>query len=291
MPSFEPLIQHLAPFAIVSARMGGAFLFAPMIAGLNVPFQYRAMVVFAFSLCVYPLVPIESIASTELTLLGLIPVLASELAIGAVLGLLISLPLTMMQLAGEIIGYQMGLGLAAVYNPDLDATSNPVSTLIYYLAAATFIAIGGLDAIFYGLVRTFESIPIGAFALDEPPMGLYIELLNNSMELGLRVGMPVVGTLFIVLIVLGFIMKTMPQINILSVGFSFKIMAGLIVLFLGVFRMDDAIAYDLGEAMRTIMNWITTFDPSVGRSPIVEPGIPLPSADSPSAMGQMAGGN
>lgn len=258
MLSLEPLIMHAGPFALVAARIGGAFIFGPMMTGLTVPFQYRGMLAFAVALCVYPLVPHERFAGQELDVFALIPVMASELAIGAVLGLLISLPLVMVQLGGDIIGYQMGLGLAAVYNPDLDATSNPASTLIYYMAAAIFLAIGGLDAVFYGLVLTFDRIPLGGFALSEPPLGLYLELLNASMELGIRIAMPVVGTLVIVLIVLGFIMKTMPQINVLSVGFSFKIMAGVAILYLGIFRIDDEIAHHLGESLRAVMHWVST---------------------------------
>lgn len=256
MLSLEPLILHAGPFALVAARIGGAFLFAPMLTGMTIPFQYRALLAFALAVCVYPLVPHERFAGQEIDVLSLAPVMASELAIGAVIGLLISLPLVMVQLGGEIIGYQMGLGLAAVYNPDLDATSNPASTFIYYMAAATFMAIGGLDAVFYGVVLTFSSIPLGAFAMSQPPLGLYLELLNTSMELGIRIAMPVVGTLVIVLIVLGFIMKTMPQINVLSVGFSFKILAGVSILYLGIFRIDDEIAHHLGESLRAVLHWL-----------------------------------
>ena len=46
--------------------------------------------------------------------------------------------------------------------------------------------------------------------------------------MALRISAPAVALVFLVMVAMGFVMKTMPQINVMSVGFAIKILVGIL---------------------------------------------------------------
>ncbi len=264
MLSIEPILDHAVPFTLVLFRLSGLFIFAPVLSSVSIPFQVRTMLAFMLALGVYPLVPAPMQAPPELDLFILLPMVACELMIGAVLGLLVSLPIMAMQLAGYVAGYQMGLSLASAYNPELDTSADISGQLLFYLATASWLAIGGLDMLFYAIVLTFEHLPAGGYDALSPPLDLYLGLLSASMELGLRVAAPVTGMLLLVMIVMGFVMKTMPQINVLSVGFPLKIMVGLSTLLWSIFIIEEVASEELAEVSRIVLQYASGLRPRGG---------------------------
>ncbi|TVS07834.1 MAG: type III secretion protein [Phycisphaerales bacterium] len=264
MLSIEPILDHAIPFTLVLFRLAGLFVFAPVLSSVSIPFQVRTMLAFMLALGVYPLVPASMQTPPELDLFVLLPIVACELMIGAVLGMLVSLPIMAMQLAGYVAGYQMGLSLASAYNPELDTSADISGQLLFYLATASWLAIGGLDMLFYAVVLTFEHLPAGGYDALSPPLELYLGLLSSSMELGLRVAAPVTGMLLLVMIVMGFVMKTMPQINVLSVGFPLKIMVGLSTLLWSIFIIEEVAGEEIAEASRTILQYASGLRPRGG---------------------------
>ena len=252
----DGLLAHLVPFALVTARLGGLFMFAPLLSGSAVPVRVRAMLAVMISLAVYPGLMAGGLARTEpLSLVAIAPVVAAEALIGAAIGLLASIPLVAVQTGGHVMGYQMGLGIASVYNPEMDTQSDAVGELVFYLAVAAFLSIGGLELLFGALVGSFASLPPGAAAMQPGALDLATRLAASGFELALRVAAPVTGIIMLLLLAMGFIMKTMPQINVLSVGFAIKIVVGLIVLGLALRVLDTVVHDELTDGLGMVVRW------------------------------------
>jgi flagellar biosynthesis protein FliR len=255
VPSIEPLLEHVAPFALVVSRIAGLFVLAPLLANRLLPRRFRALLAVMFAAAIYPALPVVWHTAPDLQLVELAPLLVSELLIGLSIGFLASLPILALDMAGYMMGHQMGLGLARVYNPEFGEETDIVGQLLMFIGIAIFIAIGGLEALFLALLTTFERIPLGAFGMDHLPMEIVVGILGSAFELVLRVAAPVLCIIMLLMVAMGFVMKTMPQINILSVGFPLKILLGLLMLILGLVAIQQAATDEIADALSIILHW------------------------------------
>lgn len=257
MPIIDYLHPLVVPFAFVLTRILGLFMFTPLLSSTVLPGQFKALFAFMFALAVFPAAARDGIpqpAVYDVATIGM--VMFGELLIGVVLGLLAGLPIAALQMGGFIMGYQMGLGLAQAYNPEMDGSDDVISQLLFFMGITAYIAAGGLDTVFVALLGSFDRVPVGAFTSQQVPLDLFVSILSSGLELAVRVAAPVLGIILLALLAMGFVMKTMPQINILSVGFAAKIVAGLAMLAVSVGAIDLALREDLFSTLDQILGWV-----------------------------------
>lgn len=260
MPGIEPLLAHVVPFAFVVARMTGLFVFAPMLASLSIPTQVRALLAFIMAAAVYPATP-SHFADVPLDLFGLAPVFVSELLIGVCVGLIASVPVMMLQMGGHVTGFQMGLSMATVYNPEFNTNSDVVGETLFYLGFAVFLAVGGIEATYAALLTTFDNVPVGAMATSSVPLDTYIGLANSGFEMAIRVSGPAMGMVFLVMVAMGFITKTMPQINVMSIGFAIKIVAGLLATAVALQVIANVASDETLRVLTVLGEWVRGLSP------------------------------
>ncbi|NOX59737.1 MAG: flagellar biosynthetic protein FliR [Planctomycetes bacterium] len=218
-PMFLPL------YAMVMFRISGLMIVAPVFGSQAVPVRIRVALAAAVALSVFPVVAPN--LPTDLTIASGLAGVFGELVIGLVLGLATNIVFTGFQLAGMVIGQQAGLGLGQVFNPALNSNTTIVGQLFFIVALTAFVLMGGHRELMRALLDTFSTIPVMSYRTQPNILNLMIELLTMSMTTGLRLVAPVLMSLFIATIVLGFLSRTMPQLNILSVGFVVRILIAL----------------------------------------------------------------
>ena len=260
MRGIEPLLVHVVPFAFVVARMTGLFIFAPMVSSISIPFQVKALLAVIMAAAVYPAVPAH-FAGAPLDLVGLAPVLVSELLIGLCVGVIAAVPIMMIQMGGNVAGFQMGLSMATVYNPDMNSNSDVIGETMFYLGFAVFLAIGGLEATYAALLATFEHVPIGAMARSSVPLDTYVGLANSGFEMALRVSGPAMAMVFLVMVAMGFVTKTMPQINVMSIGFAIKIVVGLLAMAFSIQVIANVASDEMMRVLTILNDWVRGLSP------------------------------
>ena len=170
------------------------------------------------------------------------------------------------QMAGETIGRVSGTMLAEVFDPTSGASVPVFSHLLFMVALAVFVCIGGHRMVMAGLLDTFRSIPPGQAALPEGLAETFVALVTQSFALGLRAATPAITALLLANLVLGLIGRTLPQLNILALGFSINSLLtfGLLMLSLGaavwVFQQQiEPMLEDLIEMLRGALRreWLT----------------------------------
>ena len=79
-------------------------------------------------------------------------------------------------------------------------------------------------------------MPPGEVVIGESMLTLIIDHLTAGMVAGIQVAAPIIAALLLTNLVTGLISRTMPQFNILAVGFSINsmVMLGAMLLSLGV---------------------------------------------------------
>ncbi|MBI1336376.1 MAG: hypothetical protein GC164_05380 [Phycisphaera sp.] len=234
--SLEPILRHLPAWLLVLFRLTGIFLYGPVFGSLGIPMRVKAMLALLLSLCIYPVLLTANRPSAALIapfidhpmgLWQLIGAIASELMIGLVIGFIVSLPLVAMQVSGHVIDQQLGMGLAGIYNPELDEQSGIMGEFFYYMALVTFLLLGGHRVVLGTLIDTFGHVPLGGFHPGVSLVSLLMGMANAAFELAVRVAAPLLCLVFLETVAMGFIARTVPQMNILSVGFPLRILVGV----------------------------------------------------------------
>lgn len=255
MPGIEPLIAHVVPFALVATRMMGLFVFAPILTSASIPVQSRVLLAFMLAAAVYPAIPVQY-ADVPLDLWGLLPLIVSETLIGVCVGLIASIPVMALQLGGHVTGFQMGLSMATVYNPEFETNSDVVGETLFYLGFAVFLTVGGLEATYAALLTTFDNVPLGALAVSSMPLETYVGLATSGFEMALRVSGPAMAMVFLVMVAMGFVMKTMPQINVMSVGFAIKIVVGLLATAMALQVISNVASDEAARVLTILGEWV-----------------------------------
>jgi len=238
----QPILDHLPAWTLVFFRITGLFIFAPLLGAQTIPIRVKLFAALVLSFAVYPvlLTPGTKAAELlgpfiggELSLWALPGLVALELLIGAVIGYVASLPIVGLQLGGHVMDQQMGLGLAAVLAGGGDETGM-ISRFYFLMATAIFVVLGGHVVLVGILAQSFQHVALGGFVFDTSVVQMMVGLLGSAFELAVRVAAPFLCLVFLETVAMGFIARTVPQMNILSIGFPIRILlgVGLIVMLL-----------------------------------------------------------
>ncbi|MCP4834955.1 MAG: flagellar biosynthetic protein FliR [Phycisphaera sp.] len=233
MDAIAIIERSMGPAALVVMRLGGLFIYAPLISMKAVPTRIKGLLVLVTGVGAWAVLAERGVAFPAISVLdpwAMVPLGAAEIAIGAVIGFIASLPIFAMQTGGLIMGQQMGLGFARFYNPAADSESDVLEQVMVYLAISMFLLLGGLDHIFLAVLRSFDYVDAGVFMAEGGAIDLVIGVLLAATEFGLRVAVPLLGVVFLETVAMGFVSKTVPQLNVLSLGFPMRIMLGLVVV-------------------------------------------------------------
>jgi flagellar biosynthetic protein FliR len=158
-----------------------------------------------------------------------------EFLTGALLGLFVRLILAGVMLAGQLLGFQMGLGIANVIDPATSESVSVIAEVLNLLALFLFLELDGHLMAVKVVAKSFEWIPPFSARLDP---ALFLEVVRDGggqmFQVGLALAWPFSLALLLVYLGMGLLARVAPQVNLLVVGFPITIGVGLFVLFLGV---------------------------------------------------------
>ncbi|MBS0191412.1 MAG: flagellar biosynthetic protein FliR [Phycisphaerales bacterium] len=259
----EIITSNLVPFMLVAFRLAGLFLATPLLSSVMIPMRLRPFIVLGLAAAVYPLTPAWHPPETA-SLVQLVPLVVGEALIGFVIGMIASLPMLAADSCGIIIGQQMGFGLAKVYNPEYDAEVDVLGQMLFFVVFGAFLACGGLEHVFRALVSTFQRVGPGGLSISQAPAQVLVGVATSGLELAMRLSLPVVATILLLVVVFAVISKTMPAINIMSVGFTVKVLAGIAVLTLALPSIAAVAGDETTEALRSVDAWVGSLGPAKG---------------------------
>ena len=227
------LFSRFMIFTLVLTRIGALVMTAPIFGSQALPRRARVFLAVAMSLLVTPIHLTSSLPSVQ-NLFDYSRLIVNEALVGLLLGLGINILFGGIQVAGQIVSQMSGLSLADVFNPGFEEDVSVFSQLFYFLTLAVFVAVGGHRIVTESLLQTFAWAPPGHVALGENFVEVLTGILTQSFALGIRAAAPLLTALLLSNIVLGLVSRTLPQINVIAVGFSINSLLALGVLFLSI---------------------------------------------------------
>lgn len=255
------IFEHAIPFILVLFRLAGLFIVSPLLSSTAIPMRFKFLITMMLAAVIYPVLPRELQTPPTMDVGVLLPMVVAEALIGFVLGTLASVPLLCLEASGTLMGQQMGFGLARVYNPEMDAEVDLIGQLMFWLGFGGFLAMGGLGQLIGAIVYTFQRVPIGGGSLIVAPLDGFAALLQSGLELSLRVSAPVTAIVLLLVIVFAVIGKTMPQMNVMNIAFTFKVAAGVGIIALSTFSIATAAGDEMSRAMRFANRWVSELEP------------------------------
>lgn len=182
-----------------------------------------------------------------------------ELLLGVLLGTGMMTVLSGLQIAGQLIDQQSGMGLGEIFNPDLGGSVSITGQLLFWLGTAVFVMLspfGGHLLMVRILAETFETMPVGEAVLSSSLGELLNVLIRQSLVLGLRVAAPLMVMMSLIDLTLGFLNHSVPQINIQSVGFALRALTGTLILAVTLTSIPELLLAPVTETLQGLREFL-----------------------------------
>lgn len=215
---------------LVFVRILSSILTAPLLSHARVPMMIRVGLAGLLTLVSVPIL-LQHETFLKVSELDLFSAMINELLIGATIGLGVTILISAAQVAGQIIGQLAGINLTDSIGGENAQVGGVMAGFFNMLSLAVFALMGGPEMMVTAVLDTFYQVPLGQQVAQSELLELIGVLLGQSLSLAVRAVGPAVAALLITTLTLGFINRTMPQLNMLQFGLN----ANLVVLWLAVF--------------------------------------------------------
>jgi flagellar biosynthetic protein FliR len=173
--------------------------------------------------------------------------LIREVLLGLSIGLVFQLAFAAINMAGEQMAGAMGLGFAAMVDPQTGAQSPVISQFLSILMTMIFLVTEGHHILLRLLTASYDALPIGTNFNGDMFLGI-VKAGALIFSAALLVAAPVVFLIFLTNIVIGFMTRVAPQMNIFSIGFTITIFIGFAVLLISL----PAIGNGMSSLLQTV---------------------------------------
>lgn len=214
---------YLAVF-LVFVRIGGLMIAAPFFGHRSFPVRVRILfsILLAYIVVGFAGPPPPQAHHP----VGFITALAIEAFTGVLMGFAAQFIFWAIQFGAELMGFQMGLSLAQVFNPATQSNSNPLGMLITMTFLLVFILLNGHHEIIKALVGSFQLIPLGGAQVGSGGP-LLLEWMAQFFLTALQFAAPFLATFFMVELTLGIFARVVPQADLFSLSLPIKLIVGL----------------------------------------------------------------
>lgn len=216
---FWPLVRVLALISV-----------APVLSHRAVPHRVKLMLGIFITLILVP--QLESPPLNDVLSATGMSLLVQNILVGVTLGFAVRLVFASLEIAGELVGLQMGLSFAGFFSPATGQAQNAIASFLALLALLMFVAIDGHLMLIHALSESFRLFPMNEVEATPLSFDLLVRLGADMFSIALTLALPFLSVMLLVNIVLGVLARVAPQLNIFAVGFPMTIMVGLGVLFL-----------------------------------------------------------
>jgi flagellar biosynthetic protein FliR len=242
-------------FVVIFARVTGVIVAAPIFGETTVPPQVKAGLALLISLVFYPIVTAPRIGPDP-SVFQLVHLVTVETGVGLLLGFSARLLMAGIELAGEVAGFQMGLGLANVVDPMSGTQIGLLGQMMSLFATLVLVMMDGHHLFIAAVASSYAVVGPGQATLGDPALDSMMMLAAQLFVIGLKVGAPLVVALLAANFAMGLMARSVPQMNVFVVGFPFTIGLGLLFLVIGFPFFIQAVSAVLGDLEMVLMNQV-----------------------------------
>lgn len=246
MTGLEIPAQFLIAYFLIHFRFIGMVFTFPLFAMAAMPMPFRYLIAVILTMASAPAVN-SAMASHAIPLIffdsaiAITVVVLREFLIGALLGLLASLPLVALQVTGEKAGMSMALAMANFMDPATQQQTSLIGQFVFMVGIWFYFRWNGHLLMVQAIVESLRIVPLASmYLMPVTDMGIG-QWLTSLFSIGVRMVLPFYGTILLADVGLGFLARTVPQMNIFVLGLPLKIGLGFFVLMVALPLMVEFI--------------------------------------------------
>ena len=229
MVTFDYSMPQLQLFFFIFLRIGAIVLTAPVFDSPTIPVLFKAGLAFTVSLLIMPILDLETVAY-QAEFLPFVIGAMGEVIMGLMIGIFIKMVFAGVVLAGQLVGYQMGLAMANIMDP---ATSEQMPLLGQFnnlLAILILLAVDAHHLFVKSLIFSFEIVPPYGFQFSSNLTDQFVNFGAEIFVIAIKLGAPVIAVLLLMSVAFGLAARSVPQMNIFFVAAPLKIIVGLLFM-------------------------------------------------------------
>jgi len=247
-----PTPAEIEAFILVLLRVSAMVVLLPVFGDRAVPARVKAGSSLIITVLVFPSVSIpETIGATDHMAMSFVR-MAGEVIAGAAIGFAARVVFAAVQMAGELIGIQMGVSIANVIDPISSTQVSIVSEFLYLVALLVFLTVDAHHTFIVAMAESYKTVPLLGVHLGG---GLAREMLLMTQSMfvtGIKISAPVMAVLLFLNVGLGIVARTVPQINVFVVGFPLQVAVGLVFIGLSMPFLVTLLSWDF-QGMATMV--------------------------------------
>ena len=226
---FDAVIPNIDYFMLMMFRVGGLTLSSPIFGRINVPVQARIGLMIALTYLLFlvfpPIYDLNYVNLAGFALLAL-----GETMIGVTLAIITNMFITIMLVTGHNVDRQIGFGIVSVFDIQ-NQQQIPITGQIFNIVIITvFLVMNGHLRLIEIVGLSIAEFPIGTLALPRYIGVVAAEIFARTFLLGVMISLPIVAAGLTIEVILGVLMRMVPQIHMFVVGIPLKMIVGLFVL-------------------------------------------------------------
>jgi flagellar biosynthetic protein FliR len=226
MGDFANFLPATHALLLAFARCTGFMAFAPILGARTVPQLVKVMLALALASMIAPNLQVHP----SQAFLDWAWLIALETSIGAAMGLAASLLFEIIGFAGSLVDYQVGFGFINVVDPLFGLNVSILSFLYNFLAMVVFLQLNGHHVLIEVFTRSYDLIGLASFSFQTSAIEQMVRQTSSIFELGFRLAAPMTCVMLLLDFSFGMLGKTVPQFQILVIGFPLKVGIGLLAL-------------------------------------------------------------
>lgn len=220
-------LNQLLVVVIIMIRVGPLIFLMPVTGSRSVPSQVKILLTVATAIVLAPVVPVEP-GHLPQTVLGFFIFTLSEVFFAGILAIFTRLIFDAIQIAGQMVGVQMGMGMAGVMDPQFGNQISLIGQFWNLIAILIFLSINGHHLYITTLQESFTWVAPGTLNITQASFAGMTQAASRMFYMAVKIMAPASAAIFFCHIGMGIIAKTVPQIPILIVGMPLNIVVGFI---------------------------------------------------------------
>jgi flagellar biosynthesis protein FliR len=220
------ILLWISSWFLPFVRILGLISTAPILSSRNIPARAKIALAALLAIMVLPfLAPVEGLTLASPSAWG---VLIREMFIGMAIGFLARLVLLVFEIAGELIGLQIGLSYAGYFSPG-SGHGNAIGSFAGILASWMFVTLNGPVLLLSCVIHSYEKLPVGMDQMNRISLdpNRIFGMMSDIFAMSLVLALPVVTLILLINFAMGVATKVAPQLNLFAVGFPILILCGL----------------------------------------------------------------
>lgn len=234
---------------LIFLRISSAFVSAPFFGNRVIPVISKLFISMVISYIIFLSTDTSAIKDVPTGWLLLIYSI-KEVITGLIIGFALQFVFFGISYAGTLMGFEIGLNLAEVFNPSEEINSNVIGEVLYYSAILIFLLINGHHYLIRALQQSFSIIGIGKFTFPESLYETMIKLAGSVFVIAVKIATPILVSFFLINIAEGIISRMIPNMQVFFVTQPLKIGLGLFMLGL----ISPVIIYMIKNLLRDYEN-------------------------------------